>query len=162
MRIFFGNAGPNATASMHKVGEIFTRYYEFGSLSSPPLEGIQTATIPPGYAGNFEVKASVPGQFTFMDHAMSRMEKGDMAFLEVNTRKTPPWCMRDHRGIVTSGPIYRRTLTTAGLNQRIQLRLLTVMTDGSQLDHRGATFVSQIEATSTSASFSPYFRSRQS
>jgi copper-containing nitrite reductase len=84
VRIFFGNAGPNATASMHMVGEIFTRYYQFGSLTSPPLEGIQTATIPPGDAGIFEVKASVPGQFTFMDHAMSRMEKGDMAFLEVS------------------------------------------------------------------------------
>jgi copper-containing nitrite reductase len=83
VRIFFGNAGPNATASMHMVGEIFTRYYQFGSLSSPPLEGIQTATIPPGDAGIFELKAWAPGQFTFMDHAMSRMEKGDMAFLEV-------------------------------------------------------------------------------
>ena len=83
VRIFFGNAGPNATASMHMVGEIFTRYYQFGSLSSPPLEGIQTATIPPGDAGIFEVKARAPGQFSFMDHAISRMEKGDLAFLEV-------------------------------------------------------------------------------
>ena len=83
VRIFFGNAGPNATASMHMVGEIFTRYYQFGSLSSPPLEGVQTATIPPGDAGIFEVKARVPGQFTFMDHAISRMEKGNLAFLEV-------------------------------------------------------------------------------
>jgi copper-containing nitrite reductase/plastocyanin len=83
VRIFFGNAGPNATASMHMVGEIFTRYYQFGSLSSPPLEGVQTTTIPPGDAGIFEVKARVPGQFTFMDHAISRMEKGNLAFLEV-------------------------------------------------------------------------------
>ncbi len=83
VRIFFGNAGPNATASMHMVGEIFTRYYQFGSLSSPPLEGIQTASIPPGDAGIFEVKARAPGQFSFMDHAISRMEKGDVAFLEV-------------------------------------------------------------------------------
>jgi copper-containing nitrite reductase/plastocyanin len=83
VRIFFGNAGPNATASMHMVGEIFTRYYQFGSLSSPPLEGIQTATIPPGDAGIFEVKARAPGEFSFMDHAISRMEKGDIAFLEV-------------------------------------------------------------------------------
>lgn len=83
VRIFFGNAGPNATTSMHMVGEIFTRYYQFGSLSSPPLEGVQTATIPPGDAGIFEVKARVPGQFTFMDHAISRMEKGNLAFLEV-------------------------------------------------------------------------------
>lgn len=83
VRIFFGNAGPNATASMHMVGEIFTRYYQFGSLSSPPLEGIQTATIPPGDAGIFEVKARAPGEFSFMDHAISRMEKGDVGFLEV-------------------------------------------------------------------------------
>ena len=84
VRIYFGNAGPNATASMHIVGEIFTDYYQFGSLSSPPLAGIQTGTVSPGSAGIFEVKASMPGQFTLMDHAMSRMEKGDMAILEVS------------------------------------------------------------------------------
>jgi len=83
VRIYFGNAGPNATASEHMVGEIFTKYYQLGSLASPPLAEIQTATIPPGGAGIFEVKASMPGQFTLMDHAMSRMEKGDMAILEV-------------------------------------------------------------------------------
>ncbi|MGH9482438.1 MAG: multicopper oxidase domain-containing protein, partial [Terriglobales bacterium] len=48
VRIFFGNAGPNATSSPHMVGEIFTRYYPFGSLESPPLAGVQTATVPPG------------------------------------------------------------------------------------------------------------------
>lgn len=83
VRIYFGNAGPNATASEHMVGEIFTRYYQFGSLSSPPLAGIQTATVPPGGAGIFEVKASIPGQFTLMDHAISRMEKGNLAILQV-------------------------------------------------------------------------------
>lgn len=83
VRIFFGNAGPNSTASMHMVGEIFTRDYQFGSLSSPPLQGVQTATVPPGDAGIFEVKARVPGQFGFMDHAISRMDKGDVAFLDV-------------------------------------------------------------------------------
>jgi len=84
VRIFFGNAGPNSTASIHMVGEIFTRYYQFGSLSSPPLVGIQTGTMPPGSAAILEVKARTPGQFTLMDHAMSRMEKGDMAILEVS------------------------------------------------------------------------------
>jgi len=83
VRIYFGNAGPNATASEHMVGEIFTRFYQLGSLSSPPLVGIQTATVPPGGAAIFEVKASNAGQFTFMDHASSRMEKGNMAILQV-------------------------------------------------------------------------------
>jgi copper-containing nitrite reductase len=84
VRIYFGNAGPNATASEHMVGEIFTHYYQLGSLASPPLAGIQTAAVPPGGAAIFEVKASVPGQFTLMDHAISRMEKGNMAILQVN------------------------------------------------------------------------------
>lgn len=84
VRIFFGNAGPNATASPHMVGEIFTRYYANGSLSSPPQEGVQTATVPPGDAAIFELKAAMPGQFSFMDHAIARMEQGDLAFLDVH------------------------------------------------------------------------------
>ena len=84
VRIFFGNAGPNATASEHMVGEIFTKDYMFGSLTSPPLTGIQTTTVPPGDAAILELKASMPGQFTLMDHAISRMEKGDIAILQVS------------------------------------------------------------------------------
>jgi copper-containing nitrite reductase/plastocyanin len=84
VRIYFGNAGPNATASVHMVGEIFTLYYPFGGLTSPPLSGIQTASVPPGGAAIVEVKASMPGQFTFMDHSASRMEKGNMAILQVD------------------------------------------------------------------------------
>jgi len=83
IRIFFGNAGPNATASIHMVGEIFTRYFPLGGLTSAPLSGIQTAGVPPGAAAILELKASMPGEFVLMDHAMSRMEKGDMALLEV-------------------------------------------------------------------------------
>ncbi len=84
VRIFAGNAGPNATASFHMVGEIFTRYYQFGSLATPPMQDIQTVSVPPGDAAIFELKARVPGQFAFMDHAISRMEKGDVAYLEVS------------------------------------------------------------------------------
>ncbi len=83
VRIFFGDAGPNATSSLHVVGEIFTRDYVLGSLTSPPLNGVQTASIPPGAAAIVELKAAIPGQFTFMDHAMARMAKGLMGTLDV-------------------------------------------------------------------------------
>jgi copper-containing nitrite reductase len=83
VRVFFGDAGPNDTSSLHVVGEIFTRDYALGSLTSPPLTGIQTASVPPGAAAVLEFKTSVPGQFTMMDHAMARMAKGLMATLEV-------------------------------------------------------------------------------
>jgi len=83
VRIFFGNAGPNATASEHMVGEIFTKVYALGSLTSAPLTGIQTVTVPPGGAAVLELKASMPGNFNMMDHAITRMEKGMLAVLEV-------------------------------------------------------------------------------
>lgn len=84
VRVFFGNAGPNDTSSLHVVGEIFTRDYALGSLTSPPLTGIQTASVPPGGAAILEFTASVPGQFTMMDHAMARMAKGLMAVFDVS------------------------------------------------------------------------------
>lgn len=83
VRVFFGDAGPNATSSLHIVGEIFTRDYPLGSLTSPPLTSIQTASVPPGAAAILEFNASVPGQFAMMDHAMARMMKGLMATFEI-------------------------------------------------------------------------------
>jgi len=105
VRIFFGNAGPNATSSLHMVGEIFTRYYALGSLTSPPMTGVQTTSIPPGAAAIVELKASMPGQFTLMDHAMSRMEKGNMAILDV---KGP-----ENTALMHAGP----TSTTGGVHE---------------------------------------------
>jgi copper-containing nitrite reductase len=83
VRLFFGDAGPNDTSSLHVVGEIFTRDYVQGSLTSPPLTGVQTAAVPPGSAAMLELTASVPGQFSVMDHAMARMAKGLLAILDV-------------------------------------------------------------------------------
>jgi len=84
VRVFFGDAGPNDTSSLHVVGEIFTRDYLLGSLTSPPLTSVQTASVPPGGAAILEFKASVPGQFAMMDHAMARMAKGLMATFEIS------------------------------------------------------------------------------
>lgn len=83
VRIFFGNAGPNATASEHMIGEIFSKVYTLGSLTSPPVTGIQTVTVPPGGAAVLELKAAMPGKFAMMDHAIVRMEKGMLAVLDV-------------------------------------------------------------------------------
>ncbi|HEY1213043.1 MAG TPA: copper-containing nitrite reductase [Bryobacteraceae bacterium] len=102
VRIFFGNAGPNATASSHMVGQIFTHYYQLGSLISPALAGVQTATIPPGGAGIMEIEANVPGSFALMDHAISRMEKGNMAVLQVKGPESSA-LMHEGRAIQAEG-----------------------------------------------------------
>jgi len=40
-----------------------------GGLTNPPLEGIQTVTVPPGGAVITEFKLHVPGNYTIVDHA---------------------------------------------------------------------------------------------
>jgi copper-containing nitrite reductase len=103
VRIFFGNAGPNESSSLHVVGEIFTHDYQLGSLTSPPLTGVQTANVPPGAAAIVELKAEVPGQFNFMDHAMSRMAKGLMGVLDVKGNEVAR-LMYPGGASVTDGP----------------------------------------------------------
>ncbi|MBN9602272.1 MAG: nitrite reductase, copper-containing [Afipia felis] len=83
VRIFFGVGGPNFTSSFHVIGEIFDKVYNLGGLISPPLEGIQTVTVPPGGAVITEFKLDVPGGYTLVDHALARAERGLAGMLVV-------------------------------------------------------------------------------
>jgi nitrite reductase (NO-forming) len=83
VRIFFGVGGPNFTSSFHVIGEIFDRVYMLGGVESPPLLGIQTTTVPPGGAVITEFKVDVPGNYTLVDHALSRAERGLVGILSV-------------------------------------------------------------------------------
>lgn len=83
VRIFFGVGGPNLIASFHVIGEHFDRLYNLASLTSPPLTTVQTALVPPGGAALVELKLEVPGRYLLVDHALSRLEKGLLGFLQV-------------------------------------------------------------------------------
>ena len=76
VRIFFGVGGPNFTSSFHVIGQIFDRVYMNGALTSPPMTGVQTISVPPGSTTMVEFTAKVPGHYTLVDHALSRLEKG--------------------------------------------------------------------------------------
>jgi nitrite reductase (NO-forming) len=76
VRIYFGVGGPNYTSSFHVIGEIFDRVYNQGSLTSKPLNDVQTTSVPPGGAVVTEFKLEVPGKYMLVDHALSRVEKG--------------------------------------------------------------------------------------
>ncbi|HEX6117839.1 MAG TPA: copper-containing nitrite reductase [Dongiaceae bacterium] len=89
IRIYFGDGGPNATSSFHMIGEIFDKVYSLGDLTSQPLTNVQTATVPPGGAVAVDVKLDVPGRFLLVDHALSRMEKGLMAIVNVEGEPNP-------------------------------------------------------------------------
>ncbi|TGY90155.1 nitrite reductase, copper-containing [Marinicauda algicola] len=83
VRIFFGVGGPNATSSFHVIGEIFDRVYTMGSLTSEPVEDVQTVTVAPGGAVAVDFELEVPGDFILVDHALSRAERGLAGILRV-------------------------------------------------------------------------------
>jgi nitrite reductase (NO-forming) len=89
VRLFFGVGGPNFTSSFHVIGEIFDKVYNLGGLTNPPLEGIQTVTVAPGGAVITEFKLHVPGNYTIVDHALARMERGLAGLLIVEGTPNP-------------------------------------------------------------------------
>lgn len=163
VRIFFGDAGPNDTSSLHVVGEIFTRDYVLGSLISPPLNGVQTVSVPPGAAAILEFKASVPGQLSMMDHAMARMAKGLMATFEISGQEnaalmhpgpapdsTDPGSPRlsgmtqadtnaSREGAETSAAASNGAMETAANNSGLQMHMQDLMAHAGELGQaRGA------------------------
>jgi len=89
VRFFFGVAGPNFTSSFHVIGEMFDKVYFLGGLSSPPLLGIQTVSVPPGGAVVTEFKTHVPGAYSIVDHALSRAERGLAGILYIEGAPNP-------------------------------------------------------------------------
>jgi len=84
VRIFFGVGGPNYTSSFHVIGEIFDHVYDMGSVTSPPLTGVQTVSVPPGGATIVDFKIDRGGHYVLVDHALSRVERGLAGYLIVD------------------------------------------------------------------------------
>jgi nitrite reductase (NO-forming) len=89
VRIFFGVGGPNHVSSFHVIGEIFDRAYNLADVISPPLRGVQTVVVPAGGAAIVEFKLDVPGNYTLVDHALSRAERGLVGVLQVEGAPNP-------------------------------------------------------------------------
>ncbi len=84
VRIFFGNAGPNLTSSFHVIGSVFDKTYRDADLVSPPARCTQIANVTPGGATVVEMDMKVPGTYTLVDHAIFRLDKGAIGFLNVS------------------------------------------------------------------------------
>lgn len=89
VRIFFGVGGPNHVSSVHLIGSIFERVYLNGDVVSPPQQSVQTVVVPAGGAAILEAKFDVPGRFVLVDHALSRVERGLAAYIEVTGPENP-------------------------------------------------------------------------
>ena len=89
VRIFFGNAGPNLTSSFHVIGSNFKNVYRDGDVLSPPGRFVSTVSVPPGAATVVDLKMVVPGTYTLVDHAIFRLDKGAVGFLNVSGKPRP-------------------------------------------------------------------------
>ena len=89
VRIYFGVGGPNKTSSFHVIGEIFDNAYNLASLTSAPLQNVQTVTVPPGGAAAVDFKVEVPGTYMLVDHALSRAARGLIGQLVVEGPEQP-------------------------------------------------------------------------
>ena len=89
VRIYFGVGGPNFTSSFHVIGAIFDKVYALAGVKNAPLEGIQTVTVPAGGAVITEIKLQVPGNYTLVDHALARVERGLVGILNVEGPANP-------------------------------------------------------------------------
>lgn len=89
VRIFFGNAGPNLTSSFHVIGSNFRKLYRDGDVVSAPGQFVQTTSVPPGAATVVDLKMLVPGTYTLVDHAIFRLDKGAVGYLNVAGKPRP-------------------------------------------------------------------------
>lgn len=89
VRLYFGNAGPNLTSAFHVIGSIFNRLYREGDIVSPPARFVQTTSVPPGGACVADLDMLVPGTYTLIDHAIFRLDKGAVGYLNVSGSPRP-------------------------------------------------------------------------
>ena len=89
VRLYVGNAGPNLVSSFHMMGTIFSTVWRDGDMVDAPAHGLQTVMIPPGSAAALDLTEPVPGNYTFVDHALFRIEKGAAGVLNVTGAARP-------------------------------------------------------------------------
>ena len=107
VRIFFGNAGPNAVSSFHVIGEIFDKVHPEGATET--LSNVQSTLVPAGGATMVEFKTQVPGTYILADHSLGRLQKGAAGFLDVEGPTQP----KDFSEPPTGQPRRRRSLMVA-------------------------------------------------
>jgi nitrite reductase (NO-forming) len=83
VRFWVVAAGPSLDTAFHVVGTIFNRAWVNADLTSTPQHGIQTALVPAGGGGVFDVKIDEPGLYPFVSHSFASVQLGQVGLLKV-------------------------------------------------------------------------------
>lgn len=85
VRVYFVNAGPSLWTSFHVIGTIFSEVYPGGDAAHA-VAGVSTYSVGPGAGAIFDLTLPEPGNYPFLDHAMSHAERGAIGVFEARSR----------------------------------------------------------------------------
>jgi len=83
VRFWVVDAGPSLNTEFHVVGTILDRAWVNADLRDAPQHGIQTAVVPAGGGGVFDVKIMKPGIYPFESHAFASVMLCEVELLNV-------------------------------------------------------------------------------
>lgn len=83
VRFWVVDAGPSLNTDFHVVGTVLERAWLNGDLVDAPQHDIQTATVPAGGGGVFDVKIDKAGIYPFVSHSFASVNMGEVGLLNV-------------------------------------------------------------------------------
>ena len=83
VRFWVVDAGPSLNTEFHVVGTVLSRAWLNADLVDAPQHLIQTAVVPAGGGGVFDVKIDKPGIYPFVSHSFASVQLGEVGLLNV-------------------------------------------------------------------------------
>ena len=83
VRFWVVDAGPSLNTEFHVVGTVLARAWLNSDLVDAPQHDIQTAVVPAGGGGVFDVKIPERGIFPFVSHSFASVNMGEVGLLNV-------------------------------------------------------------------------------
>ena len=82
VRFWIVDAGPSMTTAFHVVGTLLNRAWVDGDMSHFERD-VQTADVPAGGGGVFDVRITKPGLYPFVSHSFASVDLGQAGVLNV-------------------------------------------------------------------------------
>jgi len=83
VRFWVVAAGPSLDTTFHVVGTLLNRAWVNADMVDQPQHDIQTALVPAGGGGVFDVKIDQPGLYPFVSHQFASVALGQVGLLKV-------------------------------------------------------------------------------
>jgi nitrite reductase (NO-forming) len=83
VRFWVVDAGPSLNTEFHVVGTVLSRAWLNSDLVDAPEHSIQTAVVPAGGGGVFDVRIDKPGIYPFVSHSFASVNMGEVGLLNV-------------------------------------------------------------------------------